>query len=98
VKLPSYDYWKLNFLPGAKSLDNKRSMWEFLKGFRLRYGNAAFPNTPSTYVLPAEVENFKDEYENTENKLWIQKHVWLMLRDGKSGFRILEFKIRILQN
>lgn len=67
-----HEYQRVNHFPGSYELTRKDRMWCHLLEKAKTFGNGTFDFVPETFVLPEQLEQFLDCYQNTDH-LWIVK-------------------------
>ncbi|KAI6654263.1 hypothetical protein LOD99_662 [Oopsacas minuta] len=67
-------FQKVNHLPGSFHMGRKDSMWKSIIRMQARFSKKEFDFVPQTFILPAEYEAFKHDYESKGSKArWIMK-------------------------
>ena len=68
------EYAKYNHIPGAYELGNKDKQWLNIKRLMKRHGVSEFPFIMESYVLPEELEDFRNNFNYSINhSIWILK-------------------------
>lgn len=67
-----HELQRVNHFPGSTELTRKDRLCVHFNKMARRFGSNAFNFVPETYVLPRQIDEFLNQYENTKN-IWIVK-------------------------
>mmetsp|Transcript_95021 Transcript_95021/g.165012 ORF Transcript_95021/g.165012 Transcript_95021/m.165012 type:complete len:1063 (-) Transcript_95021:83-3271(-) len=67
-----HELQRVNHFPGSTELTRKDRLCVHFNKMARRFGGDAYNFVPETYVLPKQIDEFLDKYENS-NSIWIVK-------------------------
>ncbi|CAG5124977.1 unnamed protein product, partial [Candidula unifasciata] len=66
-----HEYQKLNHFPGSFQIGRKDKLWRSLSKMQVHFGKQEFNFFPQTFILPADIKQLKQVWEESSKQKWI---------------------------